>query len=256
MMVLSLQPGVVYGPIRSRRLGSSLGINLMPGGYKLCSFDCVYCHYGHTRALTLDLRSHHSDLPAATDVLATVRQALGSSLPFDFLTFSGNGEPTLHPDFPAITRGVAELRNSIRPQVKIALLSNSSGLCRKDVRRALELIDVPIFKLDAGTEVLFHHINRPAPAVSFDRILGRLRRLQRKVIQTVIMHGEPSNSSEEAVAAYCRTIEKIKPREVQLYSLDRPVADRRLIRVAPGELESIAGRCARLTGVRFSAYHM
>ena len=160
-MVLPLQDDILYGPIYSRRLGRSLGINLLPTTYKLCSFNCLYCHYGWTDAHTLDVKAHAADLPAAETVVERLRIALRSLLDFDCLTFSGNGEPTLHPQFAEIVDQVVHLRDQYRPDVRLALLSNSTGLLLSGVRECIHRIDLPVFKLDAGTAQTFRKVNRP-----------------------------------------------------------------------------------------------
>ena len=126
-MVLTLKKGIIYGPVNSRRYGKSLGINLMPVDYKLCSFDCVYCHYGYTKICTGDVAPYHEDLPRLEQVVAAVEQALTSESEFQLITFSGNGESTLHPQFPEMVTAVAQLRNRYRPEARLALLSNASG---------------------------------------------------------------------------------------------------------------------------------
>ncbi|MBC7262205.1 MAG: radical SAM protein, partial [Chloroflexi bacterium] len=127
-MVLPLQVDILYGPVNSRRLGRSLGINLMPGAYKLCSFNCVYCHYGWTKEHTLDAGSFAQDLPPLQQVVERLEIAARSALDFDYLTFSGNGEPTLYPQFAELMDEVVRIRNTYRPEAKIALLSNATGL--------------------------------------------------------------------------------------------------------------------------------
>ena len=173
-MLLQLQDGILYGPINSRRLGSSLGINLMPGKYKLCSFNCLYCHYGWTKKLALDLEKHRRDLPSPEAVAQEVEKGLLSRLEFDYLTFSGNGESTIYPGFPELVERVVELRDRHRPDVKLALLSNSSGLIYPEVRACMTRIDRPFFKLDAGTEEMWRLVNRPCQGIEFDRIIEAL----------------------------------------------------------------------------------
>ena len=124
MTMLPFQAGIIYGPINSRRLGRSLGINLLPTSYKLCSFDCVFCHYGRTQVKTLC--PEESRLPGVKEILHAVRDALHMVRDTDYLTFSGNGEATLHPRFPLIASGVRQLRDELRPDVKLTILSNAS----------------------------------------------------------------------------------------------------------------------------------
>jgi len=254
-MLLPLQVEILYGPVNSRRLGKSLGINLMPGGYKLCSFNCVYCHYGWTKKHILDAQQCLQDLPSLADVVKAVEQAARSALDFDFLTFSGNGEPTLHPQFAQLVEEVVKIRNKHRPQVKVALLSNSTGLVFETVRASIPKLDFPVFKLDVGTEEKFQMINRPAKGVSLARILEQLSSLSDIYIQTVLIQGTPSNVTEEDLEAYFRHIACIRPREVHLYSIDRPVPDTHIGLVSPPKLEEIALQGQKETGVKMKAFY-
>jgi wyosine [tRNA(Phe)-imidazoG37] synthetase (radical SAM superfamily) len=255
-MVLPLQDDVLYGPIPSRRLGRSLGINLLPSTYKLCSFNCLYCHYGRTAVHTLDVGPRAPDLPRAELVIERIRIALRSALDFDYLTFSGNGEPTLHPQFAELVDRVVRLRDQYRPGVKVALLSNSTGLFAPAVRDSLTKIDLPVFKLDAGTPELFRRINRPVKGVEFSAVVDALVSLDHPYIQTLLVDGSPSNVTAGQVEAYLRHIACIQPTEVHIYSIDRPVADPRLVRVSPQRLLEIARLGEAQTGVTFKAFWM
>jgi len=253
-MVYTLQTGVLYGPIESRRFGRSLGINLSPCKSKLCSFDCVYCHYGRTQRLTADATMYAEELPSAELVLDVVEGALRSPQDFDVVTFSGNGEPTLHPEFPAIARGVAELVERWRPDARTVLLSNSSGIARREIRDALDSIDILVLKLDAGTEKTFRAINRPARDVRFDEIVDELSTLEGINLQTLLVDGDPGNTSPEELDAYFALVRWISPEEVQLYSTDRPVAKSATQRVAPRQLREVARQGLEQTGVTFRVF--
>lgn len=255
-MILPLQNGILYGPINSRRLGKSLGINIMPFSYKLCSFNCVYCHYGLTDVLTLTMTKYLKDLPKNTEVLDDVERAMRSNIEFDYITFSGNGEPTLHPYFGDIVRGVMELRNKYRPGVKIALLSNSTGLKFEEVRKVLTLIDLPVFKLDAGDSTLFKKINRPTIDVNFDEIVIVLKQVEGIYIQTVIMDGNPSNVGEDALDTYFERLAVIKPVEAHIYSLDRPVPNESIKKVSPERLEEIAKHGLEKIGITIRPFYL
>lgn len=255
-MLLPLQVKILYGPVNSRRLGKSLGINLMPGDYKLCSFNCVYCHYGWTKVHTTDARACLPDLPSPEQVIEAIRLAARSALDFDYLTFSGNGEPTLHPQFAELVDEVIKIRNEYRPGVKIALLSNSTGLVHARVRESIPKIDCPVFKLDVGTEEKFRAINRPAKGVEFTPILGFLSSLRDICLQTVLIEGTPSNVADEDLEAYFEQVARIRPREVHIYSIDRPVPDTRIALVSPPTLEEIARRGEKQTGVRMRAFYV
>ncbi|UCE28006.1 MAG: radical SAM protein [Candidatus Coatesbacteria bacterium] len=254
-MLLELKDGIIYGPINSRRLGKSLGINLMPGRFKLCSFDCVYCHFGRTDELSVDMREYVNDLPDSDEVVRAVEGALKSSLEFGYVTFSGNGEPTLHPDFPELVDEVVELRDTYRPDAKVALLSNSTALARTGVREAVRKIDAPVFKLDAGTERTFRAINRPARRVDFYDIVERLSSLDGIRVQSVLVDGAPSNISAGELESYFDLVSLIQPVEVHIYSIDRPVPDTGISLVPPERLEDIARAGREATGVPFVAFY-
>jgi len=250
-----MHEGILYGPVNSRRYGRSLGINLMPATDKLCSFNCVYCHYGLTRRCTLHAGKFASELPSADDVIAAVEQAMKSDLAFDLITFSGNGEPTLHPEFPEIVNAVVDLRNRYRPQVKVALLSNSTGLAREGVREVLGRIDLPVLKLDAGSARVFRSINRPARDVSFEEITYLLSNAGDIILQTVLVDGSPTNVTPLDLHAYFEQLVRIRPVEVHLYSIDRAVPESDIRLVSPERLHKIAVQAKTETGIEVKVFH-
>lgn len=256
MKVLPLQKGILYGPIHSRRLGKSLGINLMPSNYKLCSFNCVYCHYGWTEVHTLHARRFLKDLPEFDDVIKAIKNALISKQQFDYITFSGNGEPTLYPQFATLAAELSELRDRHRPDVKIALLSNSSGWSNPALKKSITYIDLPVFKLDTGIRETFSAINRPVRGVDFEEIFEQLSSLSGIFIQTVLVRGTPCNTTEEELGAYFAKIKIIQPRKVHIYSIDRPVLNAKLERVLPERLEEIAHLGSEKTGVEIQAFYL
>lgn len=255
MALLHLQSGILYGPVNSRRLGKSLGINLMPGAYKLCSFNCVYCHYGWTKKQTVDFGKYARDLPAMDEVVKSVVNALKSTLEFNFLTFSGNGEPTLYPQFAELVEEVVSLRDRYRSEVKIALLSNSTGLAQEKVLHSLSRLDYPVLKLDGGTEEKFNAINRPAREVNFSGIIDSLCSAKDFYVQTVMIEGDPSNVREDDLQAYFQKISLIQPKEVHIYSIDRPVPNRDISLVSKERLEEISARGMKETGVRIRPFY-
>ncbi len=255
MSVYKLQSGLLYGPVESRRLGRSLGINLSPRKSKLCSFNCIYCHYGWTKRQALDLEPYREELPAVNEISHEVEQVMISDLDFDYVTFSGNGEPTLHPDFPAMVAEMRRLRDEYRPEVKLGLLSNATGLYRDDVLAAVRSIDYPMFKLDAGTPELFEQINRPVEGVSFNEIVEKLSQLESIILQTLMIDGDPSSIDEANLAAWMIQVRKIAPREVHIYSIDRPVPAKGIRLVPPEILDAVAQRCMRETGISTKAYY-
>jgi len=256
LKVLPLQKGIVYGPVSSRRLGVSLGINLMPTARKVCSFNCVYCQYGRTAALSM--RPDSAELPSLLDVERALRKALAVMEAPRFITFSGNGESTIHPDFPAIARAVRQVRDELSPGSQIALLSNSTGLLIPGISEAIdELIDLPVMKLDAGDEETFRAIARPAPGITLENIAEGMRRLRKPfAVQTLFVRGRVNNSEGPALDAWIALVGEIRPTAVQIYSLDRPFPTRGLEIVPQERLEEIASQTNRETGIGVKAYGM
>ncbi len=250
MRTLELKKGVIYGPIKSRRLGSSLGINLLPGGCKLCSFNCLYCHYGWTKVHTRDVSAYRADLPTVGQVKGALEEWLGKNrTPIQYLTFSGNGEPSLHPGFDEMVEVVREARSKFVPQAKVAILSNSTCLDREQVISAVNRIEVKIMKLDCGTEKTFRQINRPCAGVEFEMVVDRLRDLDDFILQSVLVDGSASNTGGEELARWVEKLQRIRPTEVQLYSIDRPSADRGLALVEKDRLNRIAGMAQEACGI-------
>lgn len=252
MTLLPLQQAIVYGPIDSRRLGLSLGINLLPQRYKLCSFDCIYCHYGQTDAKTLDPTP--GDLPWTTEVVRAVEVGLRDHPAIDCLTFSGNGEPTLHPAFPKIVEGVRALRDRAAPDVRLALFSNATTLHRPAIRQALAQIDAPILKLDGGDEATLQKINRPTSGIDHRSIVEGLSRVPNAIIQSVLIGGARSNVTEGTLQAWMDVLARIGPAAVQVYSTDYPVAQAGIKPVPPYRLREIARRAEREVGQPVRAY--
>ena len=252
MEMLPLKSDIIYGPVNSRRLGRSLGINLLPTGYKLCSFDCIYCHYGRTQVKTL--RPDQSDFPGVDEVLHAVRQALQNHRDVDYLTFSGNGEATLHPQFPQIAAGVRELREKLRPEVKLTILSNSSTVHFPHIREALAGFESPIMKLDAGDPKTLAGLNRPTPEVKLESIVDGLKGVPGLIIQSVLVDGRVSNVRGEAYQAWLAALVDIGPTRVQIYSTDRPVPDAGVERVPPETLERLGTEIETQAGLQVDAY--
>jgi len=217
-MLLRLQNSIVYGPVASRRLGRSLGVNLSPFYQKTCTLDCLYCQYGWTRFSNLETVK----FPSATEVLSTLEHSLKNlPVPPDYITFSGNGEPTLHPEFGTIIDEVKQLRDSLAPNAKVAVLSNSTTVIRSSVQAALEKLDERIMKLDAGNATIFEIYNRPHPSFEFDRIIKGLASLNDVTIQALFAGGKDGNYSPGSILDWVDKIVEIKPRMVQIYTLDR-----------------------------------
>lgn len=256
--LLPLQSGVIYGPVHSRRLGLSLGINLLPSGYKLCSFNCIYCQYGWTSKPTLAPTYQLRDLPRPDDVLAALRRALDAlraqGETIDSVTFAGNGEPTLYPDLAATIAGVKRVRDQFFPFAKVAMLSNSSTVGRPDVREALRLLDLRVMKLDAGSEERIRRINAPALPFHLDEIISGLKQLSDLTLQSLFVQGRVNNADPASVAVWIERVKEVAPTLVQIYSLARVPADRRVRQVDRFALEWIAAQVRRETGVEAEVF--
>jgi len=247
-----LRRGIVYGPVRSRRLGVSLGINLFPSGHKICPFDCVYCEYGKTTDLVTE--ATREGLPAVAEVLGAVEVGLAEYPQLDYVTFSGHGEPTLHPDFAQIVDGVLALRDRLQPQAKVAVLSCSGVVNRSEVRAALSHLDERIMKLDAGDEATFQAINRPVPGLTLESIVEGLADLEDIVIQHLAFDGELTNASRAAQAEWIAAVARIRPREIQIYSVDRPTAEGGILKVPLETLARLAYEVEARTAIPTLAY--
>lgn len=242
-----IYPAPIFGPIHSRRLGVSLGINLMPADGKVCTFDCLYCECG----LNAERRPR---LPRP--MRAEVKAALGQKLRAmkadgpkpDVLTFAGNGEPTAHPDFAGIVDDVAELRDEYFPQAKISVLSNATMITRPAVRDALMKVDNNILKLDTANPAYIERMNRPTGAYDVRRIIENMKLFNGHVIvQTMFLHGTDgeeslTNTGDEYVTPWLEAIKEIRPQMVMIYTIDRETPDQKLRKATHEELDDIVKR--------------
>lgn len=231
---------LVFGPIHSRRLGSSLGINLLPTKGKLCNFDCVYCECGWNKDGRGDRR-----LPTAAELRSTLEEKLkecrDAGTPIDSITFSGDGEPTLNPDFPEIIDITISLRDKYFPQAKVSVLSNATRIFREDVFEALRKVDNPILKIDAPTDALAARINQPQGEYHVEDVVADLMRFEGNfVLQTMFLRS-PSfdSSSPEVLDGWMNIVRKLKPREVMVYTLDREAPAERLEKFSVEEMRTL-----------------
>ena len=213
----------VFGPIFSRRLGSSLGINLLPAKGKLCNFDCIYCECGWNRDGRED--RHLPDAAEVRLALETkLREGRDAGTPIDSITFSGDGEPTLNPDFPQIVRDTIALRNLYYPKAVVSVLSNATRAGVPGVFEALRMVDNPILKLDAPTTELAGRINRPSPGYDVGEVVRALERFDGNfVLQTMFLRSQDFDSaSPEVLLPWMDIVRRLRPREIMVYTLDRP----------------------------------
>ncbi|MDR1673100.1 MAG: radical SAM protein [Bacteroidales bacterium] len=238
---------LVFGPVQSRRLGVSLGVNLLPPDGKYCNFDCIYCECGWNR----DGKSR-SKLPGRAEIRAALMQKLAEmqttgSIP-DSITFAGNGEPTVHPQFPAIVDDVIELRNRYAPSAKISVLSNATMLHHADVIAALQKTDRPILKMDSGIASTIARINRPAADISVPELIARLQSFEGQcIIQTMFVHGtcdgKPvDNTTPEELDAWEQAVLAIRPKQLMIYTIDRDTPANTLRKASSQTLHKIARR--------------
>lgn len=241
-----IYPSPIFGPVHSRRLGVSLGINLLPADGKVCSFDCIYCECG----FNADHRAHQP-LPTREEV----RQALESKLQDmqangpkpDVLTFAGNGEPTAHPQFPEIIEDTLALRDKYFPDAKVSVLSNSTFIHRPDVFEALSKVDNNILKLDTVNEDYINLLDRPTGRYSVNDIIEGMKAFKGNcIIQTMFLKGgyqgkDMDNTSDEYVLPWLKVVKEIAPRQVMIYTIDRETPDHDLRKATPAELDRIVG---------------
>ncbi|MBQ3581863.1 MAG: radical SAM protein [Alistipes sp.] len=247
----ALYNDIIFGPIRSRRLGLSLGVNLLPVESKLCSFDCIYCECGWN-----DEHPGRRRFNAREDVREMLREVLGRMVgegtPPDVITFAGNGEPTMHPDFEGVIDDTIALRDELCPAARVSVLSNATQIHREDVRRALQRVDNNILKLDSAFDSTVQLVNKPQGAYTVERTVELLKLFEgRLILQTMFLRGEYEgqlldNTREEEVAAWLRLVEEIAPRQVMVYSLDRDTPCKTLEKVSREDLLAIAARVEAL----------
>ena len=241
----------IFGPIHSRRLGSSLGVNLSPRDGKVCSFDCLYCEAGFNAQGpgTTGLPSREEVGRLLEEKLLTMKKN-GDRL--DVITFSGNGEPTMHPDFEGIIDDTIGLRDRYFPDVKISVLSNSTRLGSESVCRALRRVDNNLLKLDSALTPTIRLLDRPVnPDFTAEKVIEQIARFgEQCVVQTMILRGSHNgqpvdNTTDEEVDALIDAYRRIRPRQVMLYSIDRRTPEQALQKVGREELEQIAERIRR-----------
>ncbi len=244
---------IIFGPVYSRRLGVSLGINLLPSDRKICNFDCIYCECGltHTDDLSNELMPSREQVKNA--LFQTLEDMAASDQDPDVITFAGNGEPTIHPDLAGIIEDTIEVKNIFFPEAGVAMLTNSSTILIPEVRKALSRVDKCILKLDSAITSTLNLHNKPSIKLSAEELVLELAKLDFDIIiQTMFITGKigdkvVDNTTEEEIEAWIKALEIIKPAEVQIYTISRDAPEGNLInKVTPETLHAIEERVLKI----------
>ncbi|MCK9400968.1 MAG: radical SAM protein [Bacteroidales bacterium] len=251
---------IVFGPVKSRRLGVSLGVNLLPVEAKYCTFNCIYCECGWTH----EKIQGDKKLPTRELVRERLEKKLKSmketGMRPDAITFAGNGEPTIHPQFPEIFEDAIQLRDQYFPEAKVSVLSNASTLDKPAIFQALKKSGNSILKLDAGTEKMFRLINSPRSGITLHTIIEKLKEFNGElIIQTLFLRGifdgkKIDNTVEPEISRWLEHIRDIGPKYVMIYPIDRETPSESLEKISFAELGKIADRIESL-GIKAQVYY-
>lgn len=253
-----LYPSPVFGPVTSRRLGRSLGVNLSPADGKVCSFDCIYCECG-LNAERLPKTKPPKRETVARELEARLQKMAANGETIDAITYSGNGEPTSHPDFLNVVKDTCALRDKYFPNAKVCLLTNATHLAKPEIFEAVQLIDRPCLKLDTVDRDYIDYVDRPNCPYHIEDVIEKMRELgQKAVIQTMFMKGEyqgksVDNTTEKYVGPWVEAVAKIAPMGVDMYTLARDTPVTGLKKVSKEELEAIADRL-RIHGINVHTF--
>ncbi len=249
---MELEKSIVYGPMRSRRFGWDLGINLLPIGEKLCAFDCVYCQYGFTGPF----RNEHFAFPSAADIIPAWNQQLHraqrNGIDITHTTISGNGEPTMHPHFERLIPDLVSWRDKTFPFIRIALLSTGYRSGDPKIRSAMQMVEEPIVKFDTGDPEKWLKLNRPLVPLSLSELIENLKTFQRVILQTMFVKGW--NDSREDLTLWRKCLNDIRPSAVQIYTIQRTPADPSLIPVDNGFLSKVSVETAQILGMKIDYF--
>jgi wyosine [tRNA(Phe)-imidazoG37] synthetase (radical SAM superfamily) len=211
---------IVYGPVKSLRYGSTMGINLL-GTSKVCSYNCVYCHLGPTE-LTMNKIRKDYEFPSLDQIKTMFREYIRKSVLVDVIVISGNGEPTLYPQFEEAAQMIIDLRNEHLPGKKVVCLSNGAHLDSKKVVAGMNLLDERVIKVDAGNDQLMQKVNDPLVRINLAKFLTGVRKLTDCTVQSLFIEGDVSNCNAEILDEWMEVIGMIKPKGIQLCTLSRP----------------------------------
>lgn len=245
--------GAAYGPFESDRHGRALGINLFGDRGKICSFNCAYCDLGLTE-IRLNRLKESGFLPSVEDILAQIRVALRdiheNGPTVDTLIVSGNGEPTLHPEFPEIIAGLLQLRDLWLPGKRIVVLSNGASLDQRKVADAMNRVDERVVKIDGGNEKVFKTLNSPLARVNLAKILSGVKSLKDVTIQSMFCKGVVDNTLNSDIDDWIEVIAILKPKIVHIQGVSRPPAITGILRCDEDTLHTIASKLDRRLGIR------
>ncbi len=242
---------IIFGPIKSRRLGISLGINLLPTDGKICSFDCIYCECGYNAQGKGGGINKREDIKTALEHKLQEMKEKGETP--DVLTFAGNGEPTLHPDFEVIIDDTIELRDRYFPNAKVSVLSNATRISKESVFNALNKVDNNILKLDSAYTETIRLINNPnVRDYTAEQLIRNLQRFDGNlIIQTMFLRGQHNgqavdNTTEREISAWLEAIKQIRPKQIMIYTIDRQTPEKALEKIPVDEMNAIADRVRAL----------
>ena len=243
---------IVFGPIFSRRLGSSLGVNILPSKGKLCNFDCVYCECGWNQPIVHPILPTRDEIKTALESKLSAMAVKGDAL--DVITFSGNGEPTLHPHFLGIIEDTCMLRNQYYPNAKVSVLSNSTFIHKPEVFDALNKIDNNILKLDTIDSAYINKVDRPTGHYDVQKVIECMKAFKGNlIVQTLFMKGtfkgeSVDNTADNYVLPWLEIVKEIAPRQVMIYTIDRETPAPDLEKATHEELDRI-GELVREAGI-------
>ena len=250
---------IIFGPVKSRRLGVSLGVNLLPEDFKFCTYDCLYCECGWTLESNKKIELHtREEIKNTLDLKLTEMKSSGEAP--DNITFAGNGEPTIHPDFEKIIDDTIELRDKYFPDAEISVLSNATQIHKESVIRALNKIDKNILKLDSAIDSTFEIINQPKTQISVAKLVERLKVFKGNlIIQTMFIKGvfketAFDNTTDIEVERWLELLQEIKPKEVMIYPIARDTPLKDLEKISEEKLNEIGSKVRDL-GIKINVYN-
>jgi len=237
---------IIFGPVSSRRLGKSLGINLLPNNQKICNFNCVYCECGWSENINSEKVKFHKKEEISDALRSRLIQLKASNNIPDVITFAGNGEPTMHPSFEDIINDSIQIRNEVAPQVQIVVLSNATLIHKPGVFMALNKIDQNILKIDSAIPETIEKINQPKRKINLKDLIQNMKAFKGNlIIQTLFLRGETdgveiNNTTQKEIEAWLELIKEVKPSKVMIYTFHRETSAKGLTRIPENELQQIS----------------